>query len=212
MKKKNRNICTGLVSWLLAASLLATSCASTKLTSVWKDPDYQNTPRKILVLGMLQKPENRRLIEDTFVQQLKAGGVDAVAGYTILPDEKLAEKEVIAAQLKKVGADALFLTRVVDRRTDLNYVPAAGHHRPGYPAYYNSWGGYYSHGYDTIYQPAYMTEDEYAIAEANLYDVATDKLIWSAASETLIRSDQRDLIENYVSVIMKSLRKQQVIR
>jgi len=205
-------ILTGPVLWLLAASLLATACASTTLTSVWKDPEYQKMPRKVLVLGMLEKPANRRLIEDTFVLQLKAGGIDAVAGYTVLPGEKLPDKEVIAGQLKEMRADALFLMRVVDKKIKMNYARTTGNDMPGYPPYYDSWRGYYSRGYETVQQPAYMTEEEYAIAEANLYDVATEKLIWSAASETLIRSDDKALISSYVSGVIKSLRKQKLIR
>ena len=43
-------------------------CATTSLTSAWKDPSYQGRPRKIMVIELAKKPANKRLIEDEFVR------------------------------------------------------------------------------------------------------------------------------------------------
>jgi hypothetical protein len=49
------------------------------------------------------------------------------------------------------------------------------------------------------------------MAETNLYDVATENLIWTAASETKIDGKVEKLIKTYVAVIIDAMRKQKVV-
>ena len=57
------------VALLAAVLLLAMSCAGTKLSSVWKDPAYHKSPRKIVVLSMVWDPKNRQRIDEAFVRE-----------------------------------------------------------------------------------------------------------------------------------------------
>ena len=49
------------------------------------------------------------------------------------------------------------------------------------------------------------------MAEANLYDVANGKLIWTASTETKVGEKIQKIIKNYVAVIMDAMRKQKVV-
>jgi hypothetical protein len=188
---------------LLAVSLLATACARTTLQSVWKDDAYHKAPKKIVVLSMLWNPKNRPRLEDEFVRQLKARGVDAVPGHQIVPEEKPPDKDTVAARLKEAGADTLLLMRLTDKTASLRYTQeTASYHLP---EYYGTWPAYYGGGYPMA------QEAEYAIAEVTLYDVETEKLIWAATSETRLQSDKRALMESYVTDILDALRKEQLL-
>jgi hypothetical protein len=68
------------------------------------------------------------------------------------------------------------------------YVPGQAYAVPGS---YSRWGSYYGHAYS----PGYVVEDEYVYIETNLYDVATEKLIWSTQSETIILASDQALIK-----------------
>jgi hypothetical protein len=176
-------------------AMLITACALTKLTSAWKDPSYQGQPRKIMVIGIAKKPLNKRILDDEFVRQLKARGTDAVASYTVMPDEKQADHAVIAAKMKEQGADGVLISRLANKKTVHTYVPGSVSYPPSYPSYYGNWRDYYGYGSQAVYTPGYTAEDEYALMETNLYDAGNDKLIWSASSETEIRgSDQNQII------------------
>jgi len=71
--------------------------------------------------------------------------------------------------------------------------------------------GYGFHNYYS-YNPGYVVQDEYAVVQTNLYDLKTDKLIWTAATETWITGDYSDsLIREYTEVIGDSLARQKVI-
>jgi len=192
----------------LFLAILATACATTRLTSVWKDPSYQGVPHKILVIGVAKKQVNKRIFEDEVVKQLKARGTDAVAGYTIMGDKKQSDHTVVAAAMQKQGADAVLISRMVSKKTVEFYVPGSVTYPPDN---YRHWREYYGYGYQTIYTPGYMAEDEFAVAETNLYDTRSEKLIWSAASETEIQGSDQKLIKSYIGTMVKALAEEKLL-
>lgn len=204
-----------------AALLIVLSCTSTIVTTDWKDQAYQKKPQKVLVLAMMNDEAHRRLMEDELVSELKAHKVDAIPGYTVWPENKLPGKEVIAAKIKELGADSLFLSRLIDRKKVREYYPGTAYTPP--MAYYNwpnYYGGYYQpspyaygypYGYGAGGYGGYATENIYDIAEANLYDATTEKLVWSAITESETSGSDRRAIKSYASQIMKSLQKKKLI-
>jgi len=192
---------------LMAISIAA--CATTQLTSAWKDPAYKGQPRKIMVIGIAKKPVIKRIFEDEFVRQLKARGVDAVASYTVMPDKVQDDHTVIAEKVKKQGADAVLISRLVSRKTVHTYVPGSVYYPP---ANYGYWRDYYGYGYQAVFTPGYTVEDEYALMETNLYDAGNGKLIWSAASETEMQGSDQDLIKTYIGVMVKAMLDQQLLK
>jgi hypothetical protein len=187
---------------LLTGAMLVTACASTQLTSVWKDPSYQARPAKVMVIGLAKRPEIRRLFEDEFVRQLKERGTDAIASYTVLADQQQNDQAAIAAKVKELGADSILLTRLVSKKTVQFYVPGTVY---APPPYYGSWSTYYGNSYSTMYSPGYVGEDQYAVIETNLYEAGNDKLVWTATSETMLGDSNRGLIAAYIEVMVKAM-------
>jgi hypothetical protein len=188
--------------YLVPIALLLSACASTQLTSVWKDPSYQTRPARIMVIGMAKSPLNRRLFEDEFVRQLKSRGTDAIASYTVLPDEQQANQADIAKKVTALGADTVLITRLVSKKVVQVYVPGTPYYPP---PFYDTWPNYYVYGYRYMYTPGYVTNDEYAVIETNLYDAKTDKLIWAASSETGINDSDKNLIKSYIKVMVNNM-------
>ncbi|MEW6684545.1 MAG: hypothetical protein AB1451_16760 [Nitrospirota bacterium] len=198
----NRVIAYALVP-LFTVTLIG--CAATKVTSVWKDETYAKKPHKVLTVAILKSTTNRMVLEDEFTLRLKQKGLDASAGHTILSKDEPANKDALAASLKENGFDTLFLVRLVDQRSQQTYVAGAA-----YPAG-ATWPGYYGAGYNMMYTPGYVVEDQFAIAEANVYDVDSEKLIWTAATETWIKASERKLIQEYADLMMKEMQKGGVV-
>lgn len=194
---------------LMFVATLVTACAMTRITAVWKDPAYQGTPRKVMVIGIARKAINKRIFEDELVRQLKARGTDAVAGYTVMDDTKQADNSVIAARMKEQGADTVLIARLVSKKTLQTYVPGSIEY---YPTYYGNWRDYYGHGSQVIYNPAYVVEEQYAVVETNLYDAGTDKLIWSASSETEVRGSNEKQIRSYIDAMVKAMADQHLLK
>jgi hypothetical protein len=190
-------------------AMLITACATTRLTSAWKDPSYQGQPRKIMVIAVARKPLNKRIFEDEFVSQLKARGTNAVASYTVMPDAKQADHAVITAKMKEQGADAVLISRLASKKTVFTYVPSSVYYPPNY---YGNWRDYYGYSSQAVYTPGYTFEDEYALMEANLYDAGSDKLIWSAASETEILGSDQNQIRSYIGVMVNAMADEKLLR
>ena len=203
----------GCLLFLAAAVALFIGCAATEVTSVWKDPAYQGRLQKILVYTVLKNQMQRRIFEDEFVAHLKYRGVNAVPGYTVVPGAELAKIEVLQEKLKSQGFDALLLTQVTGTKTELVQVPGTVNYQPMYqPApYYRSYPGYYNAGYNAMYTPSYTVEDFYVMTETSLFDVVSEKLIWSAAAATRIGGKDQKMIKDYVAMMMDAIRKDKVV-
>lgn len=187
---------------LILVAVLVTACASTQLTSVWKDTSYQTRPAKIMVVGVAKIPLNRRLFEDEFVRQLKSRGTDAIASYTVIPDAQQGDQAAIAKKVAELGADTVLITRLVSKKFVQYYVPGTLYYPP---PFYGTWPDYYGYGYRYMYTPGYIVDDEYAIIETNLYEAKSNKLIWAASSETGIIGSDQSLIQDYIGVIVKNM-------
>jgi hypothetical protein len=202
---------------VIIAAVMLTSCATTELTAVWKDQSYKGMPHKVLVYGVLKSATNRRIIEDEFVSHLESRGVNAVAGYTVFPGEELVKKDVLEEKLRTLGFDTLLLTQLTGTKTEQVQVPGTVTYQATSPGmyqplpYYNTWPGYYNSGYTAVYTPSYTAEEKYVMAEANLYDVTTEKLIWTASTATRLGEPDQKMIKTYAAVIMEAMRKQKVV-
>ncbi len=186
----------------LAASMLLVACATaTQPDEVWMDPSYHSLPKKILVVGVSRKPVNRRIFEDEFARQITAHGADAVASYTVLSDELQSDHQAIAGKVREVGADTVLITRVASRKTVKTYIP--GMFYP--PPYYGTWQDYYGYGYNALYTPGYVSEDEITVIETNLYDASNDKLIWGSSTEVVTRGSAQERINRYIGIVMKAM-------
>jgi hypothetical protein len=181
--------------FLFACAFLLTSCATTTLTTVWKDEAFHGPVKKVVVVGAFRRPTARNLFEDEFARQLKAHGVEAIASYTIVPIDELSEKDLLMDRIRETGADAALVTRMVDKKTVESYVPGQVY---VVPRHYRRWGTYF----DYIYTPGYMVREEYAYAETNIYETNSGDLIWSAMSRTLLSGEKQDLIRSFVNTMV----------
>ena len=193
---------------------LVTGCATTEFTSEWRDQSFRGRPQKVMVIGIAKKPVLKRVFEDEFVRQLKSAGTDAVASYTVLPAGKQVDHRKIAAKMRELQADAVLITRLVDKKVVRTYMPGMVNHPMGlwhdsYPAYYGNWPSYYSYGSSFMYSPGYVVEDQYALMETSLYAADNgENLIWSATSETMIKGSDQKTIKSFIEAMVDKLQEQ----
>ena len=177
---------------------LLSSCATTTTTNVWRDQTCQGTVKKILVMGISQREGIQRFFEDEFVRQLRNRGTDGIAGYSILPYDEKMDKDFIASKAKESGADTVLVARPISRKIERSYVPGS----------YSRWGSYYGYAYS----PGYVVADEYVYIETNLYDVATENLIWTAQSETIMLATDQELIKSFIGTMIAQLASDRLIK
>jgi hypothetical protein len=180
-----------LAAAAFAAVALVSCAASTQLTSSWSDPAAAGRGyKKIVVVGVTNKGPIRREYEDAFSRELAARGIEATPSYNFgSPDSKL-DKDGAIAKLQELGADAVLVTRLVDKETYNTYYPPSYSSVAAPSPYYGGWYGYYSMGYSYMTSPGYVEENKVYRIETNLYDIKGDKLIWSGLTETTLMSSE----------------------
>jgi hypothetical protein len=207
---------------MATALLLGSGCSSTTVIGSWRDPDYAGSIRKVYIVGIAKQETNRRIFEDEFSRKLQAFGITGIPSYRDLPDPHGASKESIAGQLQRHGADSVLMTRAVGKRTEEVVTPGRitsygpwpyyGHAYPYAPdPYYRHWGSYYDRSYDTIYEPATVTQLQVVTIEANLYEARTGALIWSAQLESVVKDNLQKMIIDFVETVTRDLRRQGVL-
>ena len=180
---------------ILSLVCLLASCATTKVTEAWKDEQFRGTIRKVAVLGVFQEPDTRKIFEDEFADRLRARGIEAVPGHKFIPDAEMPDKDVVMGKIRKLGADTVVLTRVVDMETEQITVPGKAYL---VPRYYDNYGTYYSY----VYKPGYIDQEGAAYTETNLYRVSDEKLIWSGRSKTEFSATRYELIQAFVKIMI----------
>lgn len=109
---------------IVGVLLAGCTTGGTKMTSNWKQPDYQVTSgERWVVLARVDEPGTRRTMEDQTVQRLSSSGVQASAAYLALPQMPM-EASDFRERAKSAGFAAVVL-----------YAPRATHteiaNRPG---------------------------------------------------------------------------------
>jgi len=168
-----------------------TSCASTKVTGEWKDPDMTAKQfKKILVMGVAKQPKDRRSYEDEFVRQLKAKGVMAVSSHTLIKRENMWDKETIVQTLESSEFDSIIVTRVANIKARQQ-------------RYYNN--NMYDY-YGSFAYPAVTTNNQQKFGfESNLYDAKTEKLVFSLSSDTFAQDNIHKRLDSYIKTVINKL-------
>jgi hypothetical protein len=197
---------SSLAKWaitILVTTVFTSACTSTKLTAVWSDDAYSGGPlKKIMVVAALDNSVNRKIVESALVEELKQNGVEGIASNMALGDQKLSEANITdTAKVKQVdGLMALRLTGVDEEQV---------YHPPTYSVpypYYYTWDTYYPHMHERIGMPGYTATYKYYNVETNVYAAKTEKLVWSAASETVDPKDINKEAQAFARKIVSSLK------
>ena len=179
-----------LVQWGAAAAagtiVFLASCASTTLQSTWMDPNFTGGPfKKVFVIGLASNETSRRVFEDIMVARLQATGVQAVPAYQFIPEDAPVPEPVLEDAVRKSGADAMLMTRLlgVNTQTNVSTVMVPGPVMG--PGFGPGWGGPGWWGaYNSWWAVPQVTTYQIATAETTLFDTSTRRIVWSATSET----------------------------
>ncbi len=194
-----------LYFFLLVIILWFTSCGpSTEIVKTWKEPGASITAapeNKALVIALVKDETSRRVIEDELVKRIKA---KAVPSYTVLTSDlvKDASEAKLDSILKEGQYTHVLLMRLADIEKETSYVPGttAGYYG-GYGMYYGYSAGFYS-------TPGYYTTDKNYFIETTVYDVRTDKLLWTGTTKTVNPSNIHKTVNIIADVVSEQMMKE----
>ena len=190
--------------YMVLATAMLSACATTKGLNAWRDKGYDNIPlKKVLVVSGLQRNADNQLLQDALVKQLKANGIDAIAGHAVFENAGHPSKEQIIKYAARHQVDAVLVSRITGENTEAIYHPEATYAAP-YP-YYSYWDTYYSHLFD---RAGFVAKYKFYYLESNIYAVNDKTLIWTAVSQALdpktVAKDIGGYANDIVAALMKS--------
>ncbi len=183
---------------LLLAGLIVGACASTKPIMEWRDEGFSGQLNHILVIAASDQVTQRRAIEDDYVKALTAVPVTAVPSYTLMDSDLALSRETVEVAIAGQGFDAVLVTRLLGVEEVEEYQPPVTYD------HYRSYHRYYQRSLDYS-SPGYYRKYKILKLETNLYDTATQELIWSMQSETIDPSAPQDVIEAQIVLTIERL-------
>lgn len=184
---------------LILATIIMSSCTSTRLVNNWKDKETTIKPgtfNKYLVAAIVKDDVSRHTVEDKLVSMLK-GKAMASYKYSNSDISKVSKDDINLIMLKD-SFDCAIIMKLVDVDKDVQYTPGTF---TTYPTYYRSFRGYYYRGWDHFNNPGYYTTTNTFSVETNFYDLKNDKLIWSG----LTKSTNPTALEKMIDEIAKAV-------
>ena len=198
----------------LALLLLATiGCGPTqKITGSWSDPDAASAGpfTKVFVSVLSQNKDANYSIETQMSKVLISKGFKVVKSNDIFPPSFAPTqdftKEQLVESIQRTGCDAILVLSLLDTKTVETYNPGTSYYPYNY-GFYGSYYGYYSYYYPQVYSPGYYSTDKTFYLETNLYDMKSDKLIWSIQSEARNPDNLPEWFKQYSVLIMDHLKR-----
>jgi hypothetical protein len=186
---------------------------STDIVGVWRSPEnamtrYQN----ICIAAMTEKVSNKQIVEQEMNVKLINKGIKSSKMTDLFPYKftgQQAEKDLILEKVRENGNDAILTFALIKHKEETRYVPGSSSYSPYHG--YGTYGGYYGYYGARVYDPGYYTQDEVYFIESNLYDVKTEKLVWSCQSKTYNPSDIVQFSKDFTLAITNQLIKSKVI-
>lgn len=198
-----KKISIPILSTLILGVILYSCGTSTKITAFWSEKNYdKGHVKKVLIMGIAKREAVRRSFEEDMVKKLEFYGVEGIPSSEVFPFDVKLDTNSFRLHFKNDGFDALLTSQLVSADKDVRYESGS--------AYYGHRGmyGYYGSSWDNMYSPGYAYTTTTIKIETNLYDAKSEKLIWSAISETFDPIDEIDIIRSLNQRISSELNKQ----
>ncbi len=212
----NRHICK--IVLLSGVTFLLSSCANTKISQSWVEPNHTKSYDDLLIIGIADSEQSRRAYESHFVEELKSHGIEGEASYTLIKSNEKIDRKTVLKAIDGLEIDAVIVTHMVAVDEETIYRPAAGYGYGGYGGgYYRGghYGGlysYYPHVNTYVHNPGYYTTHETYTLETNLYDVKTEELVWTARSRTFSPESVDELIVDLTKLLINDLEEKNLIK
>jgi hypothetical protein len=195
MKVHTKLFCSILILFVVTLAGCTKKSAATDLfiDEAYDGKQYGN----VLVIGLAEKMTFRNLFEGQIVRQLKERGVEAVPSYIILPENKELTREIVLSAIEKSNIDNVLITSLAGKSTK-TVLYSTSDVNPY--TYFNS---SYSLIQNSGTKPSYNVE--VLFLKTNLYDVSSEKLVWSMAYESEVTYNTKSL-SSVVTFVINQLR------
>jgi len=200
---------------LLASAILIASAScmpSMKVTADWTNkealPEQKLT--KIFIAALSSNLDVKRQLESDFEKYAVSRGLQVVkSGDLFFPnfDEKNApDKETVIAKIRNAGCDGIFSIASIDNESGTRHKPGDSTYSPMTYSYNTAFWDYYNYHHSSLYAPGYYSTNKTYYLESNVYDLRSEKLLWSIQSEAYDPTSIKRFSKQYADMVTKRLK------
>ena len=189
---------------------------------------------KLAIVAFTPNIDSRANVELALADEFEKVGVKAMSTFSLftmagniedikkagITDEQI--QESIKEKVHKNNFDAIMMISVLDQKKHEQYVAGSGssvgislaspYYNPTYyPTYAYPYYGYYSYTVASTYTPGYYKTVTDVFVEINLYDVATEKLIWTAQTESKELTSVEKEAPKFAKIIVEDIIKKKAL-
>jgi hypothetical protein len=183
------------------ALLVLSSCTTTNMVQVWRDPNYKATPvNRIFVIAIMPNDAYRVSFENALARAFVNKGFQAATASSVFPPGQL-DKEKVQQYVADNKVDLVVVQRLTKKTSEV-YVPPQAYYTGGYyGAYGYGWGG------GMAYSPGYVSEETNVVAETSVYSTSTspETLVWAGNSDTFNVQGAQDASQSLAASLVADL-------
>ena len=200
----------GGFSVILVLCVFLSACSGTKFIDSRRDPSYTGQMNKVFVLAVARSRGPRTLLEDELVRLLKARGVEARSGTSLMPGEDIPAREAVAAKVRETGADTVLVTRFIRKSSEDAHQPRRIYESPqNIDAEWEVMAGTGAVADPGIAEGSY--DHWVAVMRTTVYSVAAGTAVWSSFSETTYQGALVHQIKPFARAVVKKLVKEKLL-
>ena len=193
------------ILWTLIFFMLFSCAGSTEL-KYWRNGAYEGgIVKSIMIVGISKDAEIRKYFEEVFSKRFSRAGIKAVASNKVIPSGQAPDKDAVKTAAEKQGMQAILVTHLSQEgEKDFYQPPATGGA--------NGLSYYYSRVYNSVYVTGYYKKEKFVKLVSNLYDTASEEVIWTGVSQHIEPKSAKDIIGALAPKVIKGMRSDKVIR
>ncbi len=194
-----RGITAGRIFAVLSICMLVASCANSKITTRWADPEYKKTYQHPLIIGVSDSQQTRRIYENYFVSVLKQHGIHSTPSYELINSKQKMNREMVVAAIKNTDIDAVIVSYLIASDVEVSYRASP-------------LSTSYSDNVENNQISATMistrgrtSSTEIITLKNDVYDVALDTLVWSVQTRTVAPESIDEVVTDVVELLVEAL-------
>lgn len=209
--------------FILAVIFVFISCSSSqKVLSSWVNKEELKGKKysKVFIAVLTQNTSSKTILEYDLAATLNEQGYQTVKSTDALSgsfrDNPNLTKDDVLAKVRETNCDVILTVTLLDSKTETRYVPGTSvyaYYAP-YPAYgyYGGFGTYYGYYAPAIYSSGYYTTDKTYFLESNLFDAATEKILWSVQSSTYNPDNIKEFSSRYCKLLVSQAKDDELLK
>ena len=202
MNATARNAIRSLSVLALLVGLAA--CSGTRLSDVWRDPQYSREPfRQVAVFVLGADPAVQRLVEDEVVRRLPMN-TRGIGGYGLVPDAERGDVAKAVARLRAGGYDGAMIARLVGVEGPTPWTSGS---LKQVPVSYRTLSNYYVNASEETERASALSAPTVVRVQMNVYAVESQALVWSASSRTFNPEETRDVAGDVARLAVADLQR-----